>query len=151
MLKRTHLAIAVFVILLFIPHVNNKLVFTFVALIATLLPDIDLSDSTVGKRKGFRLLQFFVEHRGPIHSLTLCIIISIILSFFFPTLAFAFFLGYSVHLLSDSFTKDGIMPFWPYDKKVSWRLKTGEVIESSVFLVFLIVDIFLAIFIFLSF
>lgn len=145
------MAIAVFVILLFIPHVNNKIVFTFAALISTLLPDIDMSDSTVGKRKAFRFLQFFVEHRGPIHSLTLCIIISIILSFFFPILAFPFFLGYSVHLLSDSFTKEGITPFWPYDRKVGWRLRTGGVIESSIFLVFLLVDIFLAIFTFLSF
>ena len=145
------MAIAVFVILLFIQQVNNKVVFTFVVLLATLLPDMDLSGSTVGKKRGFRPLQFFVEHRGPIHSLTFCLIIAIILSFFFPTLAFAFFLGYAIHLFSDSFTKEGIMPFWPYDKKVSWRLKTGGFVESSVFLVFMLVDVFLAIFVFLSF
>lgn len=146
MLIRTHLAIAVFVMLLFVQHVNNPLVFMTVLLIATMLPDVDSAFSTLGKGKQWRILQFFVEHRGPIHSLTLSIIISIILSFFLPTIAFAFFLGYSTHLFVDSFTKEGITPFWPQNKKSKGPLKTGGVLESSIFLAFLLIDVFLAIF-----
>ncbi len=149
MLIRTHLAIAVFAMLLFVQQVNNKLVFVFVALIATMLPDIDCAFSTLGKNKGLRFLQFFIDHRGPIHSLTFCLVISFVLAFFWPTLAFGFFLGYAIHLFSDSFTKEGIMPFWPYPKKSSWRLKTGGVFESGVFLFFLLVDVFLFIFVIL--
>ena len=149
MLIRTHLAIAVFAMLLFVQHVNNKLVFVFVALIATMLPDIDCAFSTLGKSKGWRFLQFFIDHRGPIHSLTFCLVISVIFAFFLPTLAFGFFLGYSVHLFADSFTKEGIMPFWPYLGKSAWRLKTGGVLESGVFLFFHLVDVFLFIFVIL--
>lgn len=149
MLIRTHLAIAVFVILLFVLHVNNPLVFVVVTLIATMLPDVDSAFSTLGKGKHWRILQFFAEHRGPIHSFTFCIIIAIVLSFFFPTLAFGFFLGYGTHLFVDSFTKEGIVAFWPYDKKSNGPLKTGGVLESSVFLIFLLVDVFLAIFVLL--
>ena len=149
MLIRTHLAIAVFAMLLFVQHVNNPLVFVFVALIATMLPDIDCAFSTLGKSKWFRFLQFFIDHRGPVHSLTFCLVISFILAFFLPTLVFGFFLGYAIHLFSDSFTKEGIMPFWPYHKKSSWRLKTGGILESGVFLFFLLVDVFLFIFVIL--
>ncbi len=149
MLIRTHLAIAVFVMLLFIQHVNNPLIFVVVTLIATMLPDIDSAFSTLGKGKQWAILQFFVEHRGPIHSFTFCIIVALVLSFFFPSLAFGFFLGYGSHLFVDSFTKEGIVPFWPYDKKSKGPLKTGGVLESGVFLMFLLIDVFLAIFVLL--
>ncbi len=149
MLIRTHLAITLFVILLFVTHVNNPLTFVIITLIATMLPDVDSAFSTLGKGKQWRILQFLVEHRGPIHSLTFTITLSIILSFFFPTLAFGFFLGYATHLFVDSFTKEGIIPFWPYDKKSKGPLKTGGVIESGVFLMFLLTDVFLAIFVLL--
>jgi len=143
MLRRTHFAIVVFFILLFLQHVNDKIIFVFAALLATLIPDVDSAFSTLGKHKGFRFLQFFVEHRGLIHSLTFCIVISVILAFFFPTVSLGFFLGYSIHLFVDSFTKEGIVPFWPYPKKSTWRLKTGSFLESSIFLVFLLADVLL--------
>jgi inner membrane protein len=149
MLIRTHLAIAVFVILLFVNHVNNPVAFVIVTLIATMLPDVDSAFSTLGKGQQWRALQFFVDHRGPIHSLTFTIIIAIVLSFFFPGLAFGFFLGYGTHLFVDSFTKEGIIPFWPYDKKSKGPLRTGGVLESGVFLMFLLIDVFLAIFVLL--
>lgn len=148
MLLRTHLALIVFAIVLFVGHVNNKLLFIFVALIATMLPDIDCAFSTLGKHKGLRIFQFFVKHRGLIHSFTFCIIVSFILAFFFPTASFGFFLGYGLHLFVDSFTVEGIIPFWPYLKKSNWRVRTGGLIESSLFLIFVLVDIILVIFMF---
>jgi len=148
MLFRTHLAIVVFAIILFVQQINNKFLFIFVTLIATLLPDVDSPVSTLGKNKGFRFLQFFVKHRSFIHSFTFCIIISLILAVFFPVISFAFFLGYAIHLFVDSFTKEGIQPFWPYKVKSSWKLKTGSLVESSIFLIFLILDIILVFFMF---
>jgi membrane-bound metal-dependent hydrolase YbcI (DUF457 family) len=143
MLIRTHLAIVVFFIILFLEHVNDKLVFVFVALVATMLPDIDSAFSTLGKNKSFRFLQFFVVHRGPIHSFTFCILVSIVIAAFFPVISFGFFLGYAVHLFVDSLTKEGIVPFWPYPGKSTWGLKTGSLLESSIFLIFLLLDILL--------
>lgn len=148
MLLRTHLALVVFAIILFVGHVNSKLLFILVTLVATMLPDVDTAFSTIGKQKGFRILQFFVRHRGPIHSFSFCILVSIILAFFLPTVSFGFFLGYGLHLFVDSFTVEGIIPFWPYPRKSFWRLKTGSLIESSLFLVFVLVDLVLVVFMF---
>jgi len=143
MLIRTHLAIAVFAILLLLSHVSNKLLFVIVVLIATFIPDIDSGFSTLGSRGIFKFLQVFTKHRGIIHSFTFCILISIILAFFFPAVAFAFFLGYAVHLFADSFTKEGITPFWPYSRMSSGYFKTGGRVETSVFLAFIFLDMIL--------
>jgi len=119
-----------------------------VTLIATLLPDIDTGFSTIGKFKGFSFLQFFVKHRGPFHSFTFCIIVSFLLAFFLPSASLAFFMGYGIHLFVDSFTMEGIIPFWPYKKKSNWRLKTGSLVETSIFLAFVLIDITLVVFMF---
>ncbi len=139
MMLRTHLAISVLAIIAFLPHVSSKGIFILIALIATALPDIDTGFSTIGKNG--KIIQFFVKHRGIFHSLTFAIIISTILTFFSPILAFPFFLGYSLHLFTDSFTKEGIKPFWPLKQKSSWSIRVGGVVETTLFLVFVILDI----------
>ena len=151
MLIRTHLAFIVLTLILFVPQVTNKVVFIFVALIATLLPDIDTAFSTLGKNRAFRILQFFVHHRGFIHSFTFCVLFSIILAIFWPIVALPFFLGYGVHLFIDSFTIEGIMPFWPYRGRSSWRMRTGSLVESTLFIFLVLLDIFLFIVIFWDF
>lgn len=148
MLLRTHLALAVFAIMLFVKYVNNQLLFIFIMFIATMLPDIDTGFSTLGKMKGFRPLQFFARHRGMIHSFTFCILISLILAVFWPSVSLAFFLGYGLHLFLDSFTKEGIMPFWPYKKRSSWHFKTGSLVETTLFLILVFIDIFLVVWVF---
>ncbi len=143
MIKRTHLVIGMAFALLFLPHVNNKLVFLPVVLACSLLPDIDTSDSSYGKRWIFRPLQFVAKHRGFFHSLTFCILGAIALAFIWPVLALPFFLGYSLHIAADSFTQEGITPFWPFRKVSSGMLKTGGRTEYSIYIGFLIADIFL--------
>ena len=148
MLLRTHLAIVIMALLLFLPHIDGasaKIIFIFITLIATMLPDIDTGFSTIGKFRGFRFLQFFVRHRGIIHSFSFAIAVSIILAIFWPMASLGFFLGYGIHLLVDSFTIDGIQPFWPYKKTSSWRLKTGSLIETTLFITFILIDIALLI------
>ena len=145
MLLRTHLAVIIAAVILFFPHIagiNNKIIFIFIALIATMLPDIDTGFSTLGKMKGFRFLQFFVRHRGFIHSFTFAILISLILAIFWPVASLGFFLGYGLHLFIDGFTIEGIQPFWPYSKKSFWRLKTGSLFETTLFISFVFIDIF---------
>jgi inner membrane protein len=145
---RTHLVITALFVVLFIPHVESKIVFAFAALIATLIPDIDTGFSTSGfKTTNYLrfLTSIFTRHRGFIHSLTLCIALTVILSVFLPVLAFGFFLGYSLHIFADSFTISGVQPFWPYKKKSAWLLKTGSVTETSLFVILLLVDILILI------
>jgi len=143
MLIRTHLAITALAIILFFSHVSSKIVFILTALIVTFIPDIDHPISTLGQFKGFRFLQFFTKHRSFLHSFTFCILASLVLALFFPVVSFAFFLAYSLHLLADSFTVEGIKPFWPYPKKSTWRIRTGGKSETSIFVFFVLLDVLL--------
>ena len=143
MLIKTHLSITLFFVLILISNVESKLVFVIVALIATFIPDIDSRFSTIGRRKIARVLQWFTKHRGITHSFTFLILITIFLVLFFPVISLGFFLGYGLHLFSDSFTKDGIRPFYPLKIKTSGSLRTGGRIETGVFVAFVIVDIVL--------
>ena len=142
---RTHIVIAVFFILLFLPNVNSKIVFIITSLFAVMLPDIDTAFSKFGRAKVARIVQLFTRHRGFFHSFTFCIVVSVMLAFFPYTvvLTLPFFLGYSVHLLADSFTYEGIMPFWPYKRRISWKIPVGGIVEKSIFVSFLVVDLFM--------
>jgi len=146
MLMRTHLIITLFLVLFFISYVENKTVFFLVAMIATLIPDIDTGYSTLGRKKIFKPLQFFVKHRGILHSFIFLFLVTLLFVFFIPILAFPFFLGYSLHLFSDSFTVQGIKPFYPFHKTLSGKIRTGSKLETSVFTLFILGDLFLFVF-----
>ncbi|MBX4196453.1 metal-dependent hydrolase [Candidatus Pacearchaeota archaeon] len=134
MIMRTHLALGIAAMLFFLPHAEHIFVFIPVILIATLLPDIDSGFSYMGKKPLFRPIQWFSKHRGFIHSFTFCTLVAVVLSLYFPIAALPFFLGYSFHLLIDSFTIEGIQPFWPLKGKVHGGIKTGGRIEDGLFL-----------------
>jgi membrane-bound metal-dependent hydrolase YbcI (DUF457 family) len=149
MLAKTHLMIGILAIAFFLPHVNHKLIFVPVVLIASLLPDIDSGFSTLGRKGIFRPLQAFTKHRGMFHSFTFCILVSLILAFYLPLLAFSFFLGYALHLLADSWTPEGIKPFWPLRPILKGRVTVGGFIEETVFIVFAILDVIFLILLFI--
>lgn len=141
MLNKTHLTISLFFILIFISSVKYKISFVIVALIATLIPDIDSRFSVFGRVLIFRPFQFFVKHRSFLHSFSFLFLISLFFVVFIPKLSFGFFLGYSLHLFADSFTKEGIAPFYPSKIKSSGFISTGGKIESGIFAVFLILTL----------
>jgi membrane-bound metal-dependent hydrolase YbcI (DUF457 family) len=145
MLTRTHLAISLIAILLLVGYVNpeDRTIFIGITLLATLLPDVDTAYSKLGKYKIFRPLQIFVEHRGLIHSFTFLILVTFAFVFVYPVVSLPLFLGYSIHLFSDSFTIEGIRPFYPWSKTISWKIKTGGKTETVLFLIFLLCIIFL--------
>lgn len=143
MLIKTHLAICVFFILIFLPIINHDIVFVISALLATFIPDIDSRYSKLGRRKLARILQFFTKHRGIIHSFSFLFLVTIIIAIFFPVLAVGFFLGYGLHLFMDSFTIQGIKPFWPLKKDSMGNLRTGGRIESILLWIFTLADIVL--------
>lgn len=142
MLIRTHLVITVFAVLVLISSVENKFVFILVALIATYIPDIDSKVSKLGKHRIFRIPQFFIKHRGIIHSFVFLIVVFLILVVFVPVVAFAFFIGYSLHLLADSFTRQGVCLFYPFSKmKSKGIIRTDGIFETFIFVIFLIIDV----------
>jgi inner membrane protein len=146
MLIRTHLAVSILAIVLMLSYVTNKTIFIAVFLIATFIPDIDTAYSRLGKHKIFRPLQFFVEHRGIIHSFTFLILATIAFAFTYPIAALPFFAGYSLHLIADSFTIEGIKPFYPWSRTISGKIKTGGKTEFILFVILVIMIIFLIIF-----
>jgi len=143
MLLKTHLAFAILLILIFIQHVQSKIIFLVAVLIATFLPDLDTASSESGRYLIFKPLQLLVKHRGVIHSITTAFIISAILSIFWPIVSFGFFMGYSVHLICDSFTKDGIQPFWPLKARARGPISTGGRVEESLFFSLVFINIIL--------
>lgn len=151
MMLKTHLALSAVVALLFLSKISNKLMFLAVIFVATLIPDIDTGFSTAGKNIFFKPLQFFVKHRGIFHSFTFCIIVSFVLAYFWPALSLPFFLGYGFHLFLDSFTKDGIMVFWPWKKTSTGIFKTGGRMETSLFIFLLVIDFLLLILFFMNY
>lgn len=138
---KTHLAIGIFAALFFMPHVTNKWVFIPVVLFASLLPDADNGFSTLGKKGIFKPIQWISKHRGIFHTFTLCIVISLVFALYIPALAFGFFLGYALHLLADSWTVEGIKPFWPLKGELKGRVRTGGTVEQAVFIIFAILDV----------
>jgi len=76
--------------LLFISVVEYKFAFVLVALLATFIPDADSKFSTLGKRKSLRVLQFFIKHRGVMHSFGFLILITLFLVLFFPIISLGF-------------------------------------------------------------
>ena len=150
MLVRTHVAFAIFFVLIFFQYVSSPWIFVIIAMVATIIPDLDSKFSSYGRHIIFRPLQFFVTHRGIIHSFTTACLLSIAVAFFYPVASFGFFLGYSVHLLCDSFTKEGIQPFWPLKMKSSGPITSGGRFDETLFITMIFVDIlvFLVLFVF---
>ncbi len=90
MMFRTHLAFALMLGLIFFRIVDEKIFFIPIALIACMIPDIDSARSYIGNRWYLRPVQWFLKHRGMIHSFSFCIAISLIVSFIL-LLLFRFF------------------------------------------------------------
>ncbi len=83
------------------------------------------------------------------HSLTFGFLVSLALSIVFPVIGVGFFVGFSSHIFSDSFTKEGIAPFWPFKKRSQGFIETGSFMEWIIFysLVFIDTLIFVLLFI----
>jgi len=134
MLKKTHLMIGFFITLYFLPYVNNKLVFFPVVMAASIIPDID---SLIAPKKDYKILRALKSklYKDFMHSYTLCIILSLLLAFFYPLLALPFFIGYSFHLFFDSLTVPGTTPFWPLKVKSKGFIVPGGKTEKIITLV----------------
>ncbi len=142
---RTHLAFGLFLGLLFLKYFDGSLVFLFFVGLFSVLADIDYHKSKVGKKvKLFSwLLNKIAGHRGVLHTVYfLMIVFFILISFGKDLIGYAFLIGYSSHLFMDMLTKRGIKPFYPLKMKINGFIRTGGRIESLVFYVVLILDIF---------
>ena len=143
MLIRTHLAITAFFVLILLSFVEHKLIFIVFALVATYLPDLDSRHSRLGHKKIARILQFFTKHRGLIHSFTFLFLATFLLALFFPIASLGFFVGFASHLVADSFTPEGIKPFYPWKRVSNGSVVTGGFLERGVLISFVVIDFIL--------
>lgn len=136
MMMKTHLLVGLGAALYFLPHVTNKMFFLPAVLIASALPELGdvLSTSRHRVVKKASWLSTIIK------TYTLCLVITFFLAFFYPLFALPFFLGYSFHLFLDTFTHEGVHPFWPLGKRVTGKVATGGSIDRTIMLVFIFVD-----------
>ena len=143
MLRKTHLAIGLAAALYFSTRVSQPLIFIPVVLVASLFPDIDSRFSFFGKKLVARPVQMMTNHRGIFHSYTLAILFSLAIALVFPILALPFFIGYSFHLFADSFTPQGIKPFWPFKAVSKGVVASGGKVDKTLFYTFALIDLIL--------
>lgn len=122
------------------------------AMIAAVLPDVDMKNSTLGKK--FPLISKFCTHRGFTHTAVVnCGLLFLLLATRgqgesilirgAQSLMFGVVFAYASHLLSDLHNYKGIPLFWPLSKVHVYimRVTTGKIDEQ----IFLVATILLAI------
>ena len=139
---RTHSLAGVLAALFFINSFNlsNPLLFFLIVYVSSLLPDIDIPNSKIGRKVGpiSWFLNFMFGHRKIFHSLLFSFLFFMLLLILFENyIGSAFFLGYTTHLIVDGLTVRGIKPFYPISSfELNGPLRTGGL--TDYFLFFLI-------------
>ncbi|MCF6094319.1 metal-dependent hydrolase [Microaerobacter geothermalis] len=89
-----------------------------VAGISSLLPDIDVKSSLIGRTVPVlpRIIENTVGHRTLTHSIWMVLLLSIGIYWLYPFLFMPFIIGYVSHLVLDILT-GGVFLFYPYRKR----------------------------------
>jgi inner membrane protein len=141
MLFRTHALFGVFVWLLLALFIEMPLFVLGFALFGAAFVDVDSCRSRIGKRLWF--LSWIFKHRGVIHSLLACLILSLIVGIFSLWASFGFFVGYVSHLALDALTPRGVALFWPLKFRVRGFIRSGSWVEDVIFVLLLFLNIVL--------
>jgi len=140
----THLIFGFLVGTIFIKYFGSSspLIFMILVLLGSLLPDIDHPNSKLGKF--VKPIGWVVEHRGFFHSLLFLFLITLVSISFFKQ-PYALPLGALSHLISDSFTKQGIKVFFPFKFRLNGFIVTGSIVEN-LFQIICVITIFFLLF-----
>ncbi|MBS3087865.1 metal-dependent hydrolase [Candidatus Pacearchaeota archaeon] len=141
MLFRTHILFGVFVWFILDRVIEMPIFVLLFVLLGTAFVDIDSCSSWIGKKVWF--LSWVFRHRGMLHSLVGCLVLSTIVAGFNRWAGFGFFVGYLSHLIIDCFTLTGLKLFWPFEFRVCGFIRSGSWVEDVVFVFVLAVDVWL--------
>ena len=139
MLFYTHIFLGIVSFLLMGRFFNggNEIIFFFLVLIGSVLPDIDEAKSKVNKSLGMVgwVVSFFSKHRGMFHSAIfgglLFLVISLVSNSYY---GYGLLIGYFAHILGDGLTPRGIKLFYPFSEfKIKGPLRVGGVGEWALF------------------
>ncbi|HDL02299.1 MAG TPA: metal-dependent hydrolase [Candidatus Pacearchaeota archaeon] len=136
MLFRTHVVFGLVVWLVLSFFIKMPVFVLGFVLLGSVFVDIDSCSSKIGKR--FWFLAWFLRHRGVLHSLVACIVLSLVVGVLNLWMGFGFFIGYVSHLVLDCFTRRGIGLFWPFDFRVRGFVRSGSWVEDVIFVLILI-------------
>ena len=135
---KTHLMAALLIgtLIAAVADVPNVLLFVGLVLVASLAPDLDNPESTLGgmTKPVSNFLRLTLGHRGFLHTIYMALSIPVLLYFLgyiYPAVAVG--IGYLSHLMMDSITIFGIKPFFPIQFDVRGSLRTGGPFELVIF------------------
>ncbi|MBU0470513.1 MAG: metal-dependent hydrolase [Nanoarchaeota archaeon] len=121
---------------------GNTLILFLIILLGSILPDIDERRSKINTWTGVLgyVVALFSRHRGFFHSLLFFISSSLVMGYYWNSYyAGGLFLGYSLHLLGDGFTRQGVQIFYPFsDFKISGPIKVGGIVEVLLVLLLIV-------------
>jgi inner membrane protein len=106
--------------------------FVSILLFASIFPDIDIGTSVIGKH--FKVINFFLQHRGIVHSvffMTICAIV--ISSYKAPEYALPFVIGFISHLILDCMTPSGLHLFWPSKICIRGPFRSASIFDFLLF------------------
>lgn len=136
----THITFGLLMGIVFIDYVKiDPLVYFTIIVFTSLMPDLDHSESKLGKKVFFSgFIQSVFGHRGLLHSPLFLVALGGIGYMFLPlSIVMTFVIGYGSHILIDMFTMSGIRIFHPLsDFKIKGFIRTNSVFEY--FLIFLL-------------
>ncbi|MFQ6020938.1 MAG: metal-dependent hydrolase [Candidatus Aenigmatarchaeota archaeon] len=128
MQKQTHLIFAFLLFILFGFVLNFPLELSIFAFIGALLPDLDLRPRAWHRKVCHNVWFLMIILFGGIYLFLLNKIAAIVLS-----------IGFFSHLIADSLTHYGIMPFWPIKKpKFKGPITTGGLGEYLIVIILLV-------------
>lgn len=86
-------------------------VFVMAFAFGSMLPDVDSEQSTLGRYT--RVISQWIPHRTYTHTIWVVIALIIVAFIFTSPLIMAVVLGYTVHIIQDSFSRQGVCWFYP--------------------------------------
>ncbi len=116
---------------------ENQVLFMLLILLGSALPDVDHPESKIGRKVKIGAMLF--EHRGFFHSLFAALFLFLLLVYYITGSGVGVYLyavtaGYLIHIISDAFTKEGIMPFHPLSRfRLNGFIRTGRTAEYVLF------------------
>jgi inner membrane protein len=139
---KTHLVFGILLYLIFDLYLDfdKKIIYFVLILFFSILPDLDLHTSYIGKRlKGLsHFFEIVLGHRELLHSIWIALFLYLFLDQWGYGIAVV---GYIGHLGLDIITKKGVKLFWPYVKMKGYAV-TGKFTDNMLFFLFLGADLF---------
>lgn len=116
---------------------GNQIVFFFLVLLGSIIPDLDEPRSKINQWLGIfgKIIAFFTRHRGILHSLVLYIIVFFVMKHYLGLYyAKGFFLGYIAHILGDIISLRGVELLYPLSSfKIKGPMRVGGLLEWILF------------------